>query len=137
MKRKIKFRGHAVCVGGSNLLLNSKHLFRRSLAMLSSIQYISKSNQDMQQKIYIQFEDKLVVYETFMNDLSARIASLMKSYTNDPEFVSQRKAYKIFGRSNIERWRHEGKIKPCKRPGKIEYRTAELRMLQAVIQDYF
>jgi hypothetical protein len=41
-----------------------------------------------------------------------------------------------FGRVNVERWRREGKITPYKRPGKLEYRTADLRLLQRQSQDY-
>ena len=43
----------------------------------------------------------------------------------------------MFGRRNVERWKRQGKIVPCKRPGKVEYRTAELRFLQRTVQDYF
>lgn len=56
---------------------------------------------------------------------------------NDPEMVSQRQAYAMFGRGNVDRWRKQGKINPCKRPGKVEYRTVELRALQQKKQDYF
>ena len=91
----------------------------------------------MSPNTHIQFPDKLVSYETFMTDLSARIARMMKIDLTDPEFVSQRKAFEIFGRRNVERWRRCDKIKPCKRPGRLEYRTAELRLLQRVEQDYF
>lgn len=86
---------------------------------------------------FLQFVDKLIPYDTFLNDVSARIVEMLKRDSNDPEFVSQRTAYKMFGRRNVERWRREGKIEPCKRPGKLEYRTAELRLLQRVKQDYF
>ena len=91
----------------------------------------------MKPKINIQFSDHLVSYETFLDDVSARIVKMLKSDASDPEFVSQRKAYQMFGRRNVERWRREGKVEPCIRPGKIEYRTAELRMLQRIKQDYF
>ena len=40
----------------------------------------------------IQFIDKLISYESFINDLSARIVRRLKDERNDPEFVSQRKA---------------------------------------------
>ena len=75
--------------------------------------------------VYIQFPDKLVSYETFMSDLSARVARMMKSDVADPEYISQRKAYAAFGRRNVERWKRNGKIQPYKRPGKIEYRMAD------------
>lgn len=86
--------------------------------------------------VYIQFPDKLVSYETFMSDLSARVARIMKSDVADPEYISQRKAYTAFGRRNVERWKRNGKIQPYKRPGKIEYRMADLRLLQRTEQDY-
>lgn len=86
---------------------------------------------------FLQFPDHLIPYETFLDDVSARIVKMLKSDANDPEFVSQRRAYQMFGRRNVERWRREGKVEPCKRPGKLEYRTAELRLLQRIKQDYF
>ena len=72
----------------------------------------------------LQFLDHLIPYETFLNDLSSRI-------------VSQRKAYELFGRRNVERWKRQGKVVSYKRPGKVEYRTADLRLLQRTTQDYF
>lgn len=85
----------------------------------------------------MQFVDHLIPYETFLNDIAARVVRLLKSDSNDPEFVSQRRAFEMFGRRNVERWRKQGKVEPCKRPGKLEYRTADLRLLQRVRQDYF
>lgn len=84
----------------------------------------------------IQFSDKAVSYETFLGDLTARLAKVLKEDNQDAEFISQRKAYKMFGRGNVDRWRKQGKVKPCKRPGSVEYRTAELRLLQRTEQDY-
>lgn len=89
------------------------------------------------QTVMIQFEDKLVSYDTFMNDLSSRIVAKIKSTRNDPEYVSQAQAYRMFGRANVERWRRQGKIYPRKRPGKLEYSVVELRKLQEVSQDYY
>ena len=86
---------------------------------------------------FLQFLDHLIPYDTFLNDVAARVVKMIKSDKDDPEFVSQRKAYEMFGRRNVERWRKQGKIQPCKRPGKLEYNTAELRALQRVKQDYF
>lgn len=84
----------------------------------------------------LQFLDHLIPYETFLNDLASRVVALLKNDNNDPEYVSQRKAYEIFGRRNVERWRRQGKVEPIKRPGKVEYRTSELRTLQRTVQDY-
>ena len=86
---------------------------------------------------FLQFLDHLIPYDTFLNDVAARVVKMIKSDKDDPEFVSQRKAYEMFGRRNVERWRKQGKVQACKRPGKLEYRTAELRALQRVKQDYF
>lgn len=85
----------------------------------------------------LEFADRLVTYEDFTNYLAARIANMIETDRVDPEFISQRTAFKIFGRRNVERWRREGKIIPCKRPGKVEYRTSDLRLLQRTVQDYF
>lgn len=86
---------------------------------------------------FIGFRDHLIPYNTFIDDIAAKIVKLIKSDSSDPEYVSQRKAYEMFGRKNVERWRREGKVEPCKRPGKVEYKTVELRLLQRVKQDYF
>ena len=85
----------------------------------------------------LQFLDHLIPYETFLNDLSSRIVRQLKADKDDPEFISQRKAYEMFGRRNVERWRRQGKVVCYKRPGKVEYRTADLRLLQRTVQDYF
>lgn len=90
----------------------------------------------MQQTVHIQFSDKLVSYDTFLTDLSARVARMMKSDIQDPDYVSQRKAYTLFGRSNVDRWRRTGQITPSKRIGKMEYCMADLRLLQRTEQDY-
>lgn len=85
----------------------------------------------------LQFIDRLIPYDRFINDIAATVVKMIRIDNQDPEFVSQRKAYSMFGRANVERWRKQGKVSPCKRPGKLEYRTAELRHLQRVEQDYF
>ena len=61
----------------------------------------------------------------------------LKADKDDPEFISQRKAYELFGRRNVERWKRQEKVVSYKRPGKVEYRTADLRLLQRTTQDYF
>lgn len=85
----------------------------------------------------LQVLDRLVPYEAFVNDLSARIAQFLKKDNEDPEYISQRKAFELFGRGNVERWRRQGKVIAYRRPGKVEYRTADLRLLQRTSQDYF
>lgn len=85
----------------------------------------------------IQFSDHLIPYNIFLNDVAATVVKMLKSDKDDPEFISQRAAFKVFGRRNVERWRKQGKVEPAKRPGRLEYRMAELRQLQRVKQDYF
>ena len=88
-------------------------------------------------KNLLHFTDHLIPYDTVLNDIASRVVRLLKSDANDPEFVSQRKAYEMFGRRNVERWKRLGLVKSFKRPGKVEYRTADLRLLQRQSQDYF
>lgn len=87
----------------------------------------------------IQFPDKMVTYDTFINDLAARITAMIKAdaKNNLPHKISQREAFRLFGQGNVLRWRRQGKIEPCKRPGKIEYDTARLIELHNTVQDYF
>lgn len=86
---------------------------------------------------FMQFLDHLIPYDTFLNDVAAKVVSMMKADHDDPDYISQRKAYEIFGRRNVDRWRKTGLIQPCKRPGRVEYKTSELRLLQRTQQDYF
>ena len=86
--------------------------------------------------LFLQFNNQLIPYERFIADVSANVGKMIKNDRNDPDYVSQRKAFAMFGRRNVERWRKSGKVTPCKRPGKVEYRTADLRLLQRVEQDY-
>ena len=55
----------------------------------------------MSSTVHIQFSDKLVSYDTFMNDFSARVVRMLKNDAADPEYISQTKAYSIFGRKNV------------------------------------
>lgn len=87
--------------------------------------------------ITFDFSDKSVTYAAFVRDVATEVARQLSAQRNDPEMVSQRKAYSMFGRGNVDRWRKQGKIHPCKRPGKVEYFVAELRKAQRTQQDYF
>lgn len=87
--------------------------------------------------ITFDFSDKSVTYAAFVRDVASEVARLLKERRDDPETVSQRKAYAMFGRGNVDRWRRQGKIRPYKRPGKVEYFVAELREAQRTQQDYF
>lgn len=85
---------------------------------------------------FLNFHDKCVRYSSFLNDVAAKVVHMIKQDANDPEFISQNKAFQMFGRGNVERWRKQGKVHAYKRPGKVEYRTADLRLLQRIQQDY-
>ena len=85
----------------------------------------------------LDFTDKSVSYATFIHDVAAEVVRQLKEQRDEPETVSQRKAYAMFGRGNVDRWRRQGKVTPCKRPGKMEYFVAELRKAQRDRQDYF
>ena len=84
----------------------------------------------------IPFADKIVSYDTFMNDLVSRIVSEVEKRKSEPEIISKRKAYEIFGRANVDRWIAENRLTIRKRPGKMELLTAELKRCQSIEQDY-
>ena len=71
----------------------------------------------------ITFFEKSVTYDKFVTDIAARLASFMKEDKDDPEYISQRRAERIYGQANVLRWR---------RSGKIEYPTAQLKELSRV-----
>lgn len=77
-----------------------------------------------------------VSYDKFVNDVASRVVSIMREEARKPELVSQREASRLFGRSNVERWRRTGLIQPIKRPGKLEYRYDDLRKQFEAQQDY-
>lgn len=85
----------------------------------------------------LDFTDKSVPYATFVHDVASEVVRQLREQRDDPEMVSQNKAYAMFGRGNVDRWRRQGKVTPCKRPGKVEYFVTELRKAQRTQQDYF
>ncbi|MBO4452065.1 MAG: hypothetical protein J5770_06590 [Bacteroidaceae bacterium] len=89
--------------------------------------------------IQLTFPDKCVTYGTFINDLAtALVPKLLEAMKNPSDIISQNQAYKLFGQGNILRWRKQGLVQPLsKRPGKIEYKLSDLRILQQRKQDYF
>ena len=78
----------------------------------------------------LQFSDKSVPYRVFIQDVSAQIAYNLREDNSDPEYISQNQAFRTFGRKQVERWRNTGKVSPIRRVQKLEYRTADLRLLQ-------
>lgn len=83
----------------------------------------------------LHFSDKSVPYEVFVTDVATSVAHLLSENRNMPAMISQRKAYAMFGRGNVDRWKKQGKITLHIRPGKVEYLTSELKALQRTQQD--
>ena len=61
-------------------------------------------------KNLLHFTDRLIPYDPFLNDIASRVGRLLKSDADDPEFVSQRKAYEMLGRRNVESWKRLGMV---------------------------
>ena len=51
----------------------------------------------------LDFPDKSVTYGTFVNDVAATVVRMLSEVRNDPETISQRQAYSMFGRGNVDR----------------------------------
>jgi hypothetical protein len=89
---------------------------------------------------YLMFGNRRISYETFLDDVTHHLIKSLKQngYIQNvcPEYLSQRAAYRLFGRGNVERWTRLGKIYPIKRPGKFGYPIEVLRELQKNEQDY-
>ena len=88
------------------------------------------------QTLKIEVGDRIISYEMFLRDLAAELAHLLKQQEETPPVLSQRKAYALFGKTNVLRWLRQGKLENFKRPGKVEYRTADLIRCQNIVQDY-
>ena len=54
---------------------------------------------------YLNFSDMCVKYSTFLDDVAARVVHLLKQDANDPEFISQNKAFEMFGSVGASRER--------------------------------
>lgn len=84
----------------------------------------------------IDFSNRSVPYEVFLKDVATSVVRMLTEQKDEPEFVSKRKAYGLFGRANVDRWLRNEEIIPHIRPGKVELRMADLRALQNRVQDY-
>ena len=82
------------------------------------------------------FADKSVTYEQFIEELATRLAEKITLANNGELEVSQNKAYKMFGRCDVDRWIKSGKLQPSRiSPGKIRYRLADLLNLSEIKQN--
>ena len=86
----------------------------------------------------LQFADKMVTYETFINDVASRLASILSEDKQDKRlFISQAEAIRKYGKSNVKRWRDQGKIEPrLTSTGRLQYNQERLRDLSRNLQDY-
>ncbi len=68
--------------------------------------------------IQIQFSDKCVSYDTFINDLAtALVPKLRKAMEDSRDVISQREAFRRYGQGNVLRWRRKEQLIPvAKRP---------------------
>ena len=67
-------------------------------------------------------EDSLAI---LFADMAKKMADYLKEVKNDPEYVSQNKAYRMFGRNTVDRWK------------RLRLITPRIRKLQDIKQDYF
>lgn len=83
------------------------------------------------------FMDKTVSYDQFVDELAIKIALKIHMVENGQLEISQSKAFKMFGRADVERWIKHGKLTPCRvSPGKKRYRLADLQKLANIKQNY-
>lgn len=85
----------------------------------------------------LDFSDRSIPYDVFLRDVATTVVSMLREQKDEPEFVSKRRAYELFGRANVDRWLKNEEIMPHIRPGKVELKMADLRGLQNRVQDYF
>ena len=91
----------------------------------------------MDEKTKLQIPDTNVTYEQFVEDLATKVALKMHQIEKGQLEVSQAKAYKMYGRADVERWIRTGKLKPCRiSPGKKRYKLIDLQRLANIKQNY-
>lgn len=91
----------------------------------------------MDRNIECIFSDKNVPYDLCLNDLATRIALKMHQVEKGQLEISQAKAFKMFGRADVERWIKKGLLQPCRvSPGKKRYRLVDLQKLASKQQNY-
>lgn len=84
-----------------------------------------------------QFVDQTVTYEQFVNELATRIALKIHQVEKGQLEISQAKAFKMYGRADVERWVKSGKLQPSRiSPGKKRYRLIDLQTLADIQQNY-
>lgn len=89
--------------------------------------------------IEIKYDNKLVQPDVFAKFLFPYILELWFEHQRlSKDVISQREAYKTYGKGNVMRWKGRGELKPFSvRPGKIKYKVEDLEKLHNRFQDYF
>lgn len=78
----------------------------------------------------IRFQNIDIPYERLIDDIARRVSYYMTSNQTPPPILSQRQAYRYFGRANVQKWIQSGKLLPISRTkGKISYKTADILKL--------
>ena len=85
----------------------------------------------------IQFIDKTVTFEQFVDALATKVALRIHQVEKGQLEISQAQAFKLFGRADVERWVKNGKLVPSRiSPGKKRYRLVDLQKLANIQQNY-
>ena len=91
----------------------------------------------MDDKSVLQFGDQTVSFEQFVDSLATKVALRMHQIEKGQFEISQRQAYKMFGKSDVQRWIKNGKLEPVRiSPGKKRYRLIDLQQLANIQQNY-
>lgn len=82
------------------------------------------------------FADKSVTYEQFIDELATRLAVKIQQVENGEMEISKNKAYKMYGRAEVDRWIKSGKLKPSRvTPGMTKYKVGDLDQLANAAQN--
>ena len=96
----------------------------------------------------LQFSDKTVTFEQFVDMLATKVALRIHQVEKGQLEISQAQAYKLFGRADVERWVRigradverwvrSGNLEPVRiSPGKKRYRLIDLQKLASIQQNY-
>ena len=91
----------------------------------------------MDEKSVLQFIDKTVTFEQFVDALATKVALQIHQVEKGQLEISQAQAFKLFGRADVERWVKNGKLVPSRiSPGKKRYKLVDLQKLASIQQNY-
>lgn len=83
------------------------------------------------------FCDKSVTFAHFIETFATELAIKMVQVKKGEMEITQAKAYKMFGRGDVERWKKSGKLQPARvSPGRILYKLIDLLKLANIQQNY-